>query len=52
MGTTFEGILEGLLLYRDQEYRSDPDRNAARLDAIECALQSTLEKLRDLHDPE
>jgi hypothetical protein len=51
MGTTFAQLIGELLSYRDREFRSDPERDAARLDAIEYFLQTALEKLRDKLDP-
>lgn len=41
-------LLKQLVATRDaNDYRSEPDRNEARLDMIESILQSVLEKLRD-----
>jgi hypothetical protein len=51
MGTSFANLLQQLVDARDAEYRSNPERDAARLDAMESILQTTLEMLRDRLDP-
>lgn len=43
---TFSKLLEKLLAYREKDYRSDPELQAARINTMEYVLQSTLEKLR------
>ena len=48
---TFAELIEQLVAYRDRDYRTDLQRDEARLNAIEGVLQATLEKLRDAHDP-
>ena len=48
---TFAELIEQLVSWRDAEYRSDPERDEARLNLIESVLQAALEKLRDAHDP-
>jgi len=50
MGETWEGLLEDLVAARNGDYRSDPERNEARLNAIEYIVQTMLEKLRDEAD--
>ena len=50
MGNTFEDLLAELVAYRERDYSSDPEREDARIEAIEYVLQTTLEKLRDMHD--
>jgi hypothetical protein len=47
MGNTWEGLLKALVECRDASYRSDPERDKARLDNLEYVVQSILEKLRD-----
>jgi hypothetical protein len=47
MGSTWESLLETFIEVRDRQYRSDPDRDAARLDNLEFIMQRILEKLRD-----
>jgi hypothetical protein len=44
---TYEQLLEMLVDARDADYRSDPERDAARFNRMESILQSMLEKLRD-----
>jgi hypothetical protein len=44
-------VLEALIAWRDIDFRTEPERERARLQALESTLQRTLEKLRDLHDP-
>ena len=48
---TYQNMLGRLVSVRDGDYRSDPDRHEARLDAMESILQSMLEKLRDQFEP-
>ena len=50
MSETWEGLLEDLVAARNGDYRSDPERNEARLNAIEYIVQTMLEKLRDEAD--
>jgi len=45
MGTTYAKILQELISVRDAQYRSDPERTDAILQAVIEALQATLEKL-------
>lgn len=47
---TYEQLLEMLVEVRDAEYRSDPERHAARFDMIERIMQYMLEKMRDNFD--
>lgn len=47
MGTTYRKLLQALVTYRYSKFRSDSERDAARLQAIEEALQGLLEKLSD-----
>jgi hypothetical protein len=51
MGSTFASLLETLIAVRDAEWDDDPQRNEARLDAVESTLQTMLEMLRDRFDP-
>lgn len=51
MGTTYQGLLDSLVAFRDQEFRSDPEREAARIDMLESTIQAMLEKLRGF-DPD
>lgn len=44
---SYEDMLTRLVDVRDADYRSDPERHAARLDSLESIMQSMLEKLRD-----
>ena len=44
---TFDELIEHLVSWRDAEFRSDPERDEARLNLIESVLKATLEKLRD-----
>jgi hypothetical protein len=50
MGETFEDLLNRLCDARDAEYRTDPDRDEARLNSLESVVQTMLEKLRDRFD--
>ena len=47
MGQSWEDILEWFCRRRDDAYRTDPERDAARLDNVESAVQAILEKMRD-----
>lgn len=47
MGATYRKILQELLAARDAQYRSDPERLDALLQAVIEALQVTLEKLSE-----
>jgi hypothetical protein len=44
---SYADLLDRLVAALDGDYRSDPERNEARLDAIEVAVFKLLEKLRD-----
>ena len=50
MGSTFESILHSLICFRDIEFRSDPEREAARIQMLESTIQAMLELLRDKLD--
>lgn len=50
MGESFDDLLNRLVEVRDATYRSDPDRDAMRLDSLESIVQTMLEKLRDRFD--
>lgn len=50
MGITFEGLLKVLVEFRDVQFRSEPERDAARIENLEYVIQTMLEKLRDIHD--
>jgi len=47
MGETWESLLDDLVATRNGQYASDPERNEARIDALEYIVQTILEKLRD-----
>lgn len=47
MGTTFEALLDQLVDFRDRQFRSEPERDRARIENFESILQAMLEKLRD-----
>ena len=48
---TYASMLDQLVEARDSgHYRSDPERNEARVNAMESILQTMLEKLRDEFD--
>jgi hypothetical protein len=47
---TYEQLIEMLVDARDADYRSDPERDAARLNRIESILLSMLAKMRDNFD--
>ena len=47
MGQSWKDILEWFCRRRDDAYRNDPERDAARLENVESAVQAILEKLRD-----
>jgi len=48
MGSTWESLLKDLISTRDRnDYRSEPERDEARRDNLECIVQTMLEKLRD-----
>jgi hypothetical protein len=51
MGQSFEDLLNELIAIRDGDYRSDPERNEARLRSLESIMQTVLEKLRDRFEP-
>lgn len=49
---SFGDLLNRLVDIRDDgEYRSDPERDAARLNNLESIMQSVLEILRDKYEP-
>jgi len=50
MGSSYSSLLDMLIEARDADYRSDPERNEARLNMIESVMQTLLEKLRDQFD--
>ena len=50
MGTTFAALLDELVAFRDRPFRSEPERDTARIDMLESIMQATLEKLRDQFD--
>jgi predicted N-formylglutamate amidohydrolase len=47
---TYEQLLERLIEVRNDEYRSDLERETAWLDVVVDTLQVMLEKLRDAED--
>lgn len=51
MGTTYRRLLAELLALRATPFPSDPERDAARLQAIEETLQTMLEMLSRQFDP-
>lgn len=51
MGQSFEDLLNKLIAIRDAEYPGDPERNEARLNALESIMKTVLEKLRDRFEP-
>ena len=50
MGSTWESLLNALVEVRNRDYRSDPERAEAMLDALDTIVQTMLEKLRDEED--
>jgi hypothetical protein len=50
MGSTFENLIEQFVGLRDYPYRSDPERDEARLQNLESTMLAVLEKLRDKFD--
>lgn len=47
MGTTWEDLIDLLHEVHNTQFRSDPERDAARLENLEFVLQRIIEKLRD-----
>jgi len=47
MGSSWESLLEEFHRIRMGEYRSDPERQEALIEAMAYTLQTILEKLRD-----
>jgi hypothetical protein len=43
---TYQEMLDRLCEIRDGDYRSDPERDAARFASLESIMQALLEKLR------
>ena len=50
MGQTFQGLLDYLVVVRDADYRSDREREQARLESLDYVAQKMLEMLRDKFD--
>lgn len=48
---SYADLLTRLVDARDYQYRTDPERNEARLQSLESIVQSMLEKLRDAFEP-
>jgi hypothetical protein len=44
---TYGALIEQLVAARDADYRADPDRQEAMLNAYDSVLLALLEKLRD-----
>jgi len=49
MDTSWERLLQVLVVGRDANYRTEPERDQARRDNLEWIVQIMLEKLRDGH---
>lgn len=52
MGSTWQSLLEEFLRVRNARYRNDPEEADARMKSVEYTIQTMLEKLRDLNDPQ
>lgn len=47
MGNTWQFLLTQFARSRNQDFRSDPERQEALIEQIASTMQATLEKLRD-----
>jgi hypothetical protein len=52
MRSTWQDLLDNFWRVRNGDYRSEPEHQEAIIEEMAFVIQTILEKLRDLHDPQ